>query len=300
MEAGSFARAAEICHVSQPAVSASIAHLEAELGVPLFERGAFGARPTLYGRHLYDRAKLMLSEHRRAKEELTALRAGESGSVAIGIGPLFEHTVVPGVLASFVAQRPRVSISTVVGLTAELFEQLARGELDFSVSTPPGWIEATPSIEVEVLHRSNDVVIAAANHALWHNDDYSLSELRRYPWVVSARIGEAARAFFTGFQEAGADAPRTVVRTDSIPLLLDLVANQGFLCVVSPHIAHSSFMRDRDRTRLRVLPGNLFSFSRQVCLATRAGAPLTQASSELLRLVRTACVSQFSVDARMS
>lgn len=286
-DTGGFARAAEICHVSQPSVSASVAQLEAELGVSLFERGAFGARPTLYSRQFYDRARLVLAELRRATDEVAALREGDGGSVAVGIGPLFEHTIMPSVLAEFVVRRPRVSVATAEGLTVELYARLARGELDFVISTPPGWIDAPPEVAVEVLHETRDVVVASTEHPLWAGSDFSLEELARHPWVVSARVGEATRSFFLAFAEAGIDPPRSLVRTDSIAILRKLVERSGFLCVVSPHFAAP--LIGPGPNALRIVPGDHFGFPRRLCIATRRSGSLTAAAADLLADVRAGC-----------
>jgi DNA-binding transcriptional LysR family regulator len=288
-DAGGFARAAEHCHVSQPSISASISQLEAELRVKLFDRGGFGARPTLFAHRLHQHAKLVLSEMRRAGDEIAALREGEGGSVSIGIGPLFEHTIMPSVLAAFVVKRPRVSVSTAEGLTTELYDRLARGELDFVVSTPPGWIEASRELKVEVLDETHDVIVAAAEHPLWTRDDFSLEALSRFPWVVSARVGEAARSFFLSFAQAGLDPPKSVVRTDSIAILRELVVRNAFLCVVSPQFAEP--LVGSGPEKLRILPQQHFGFPRRMCLATRSDSVLGPAAAELCTEVREACLA---------
>lgn len=293
VDRGGFARAAAHCHVSQPAISASIAQLEARLGVPLLERGSFGARPTAAGRTFYDRAVLILSEVRRAGEEIAAVREGEGGSVAIGIGPLFEHMIMPTVIADFVRRRPKINLSVAVGLTTELFARLAQGELDLTISSPPGAIELPGDLDVDVLQATHDVVVASADHPLWRTDDHSLAALARYRWIVSARVGEVSRGFFQEFATAGVVPPQTLVRTDSIPVLRMLVREQQFLCIVSPHFAEPLFgetVGTRD-SRLRIVPSKHFAAPRQVCMAVRSSSLLTKPAQEMAESVRVACRS---------
>lgn len=290
VELGGFARAAQACNISQPSISASIAQLEANTGTLLLERGAFGARPTEAGKALEARARLILAEVRRASDEILAIRNGEGGSVAIGIGTLFEHKIVPDVLAEFAAARRHVSTAVTVGITGELHEMLARGELDMTLSSPPGWTVSLPGLAVEVLESTRDVVVAAADHPIWDSEEMTLDILARQPWAISARVNQAATSFFKSFSEAGVRPPSTVVRTDSIPLLTQFVLKSGYLSVVSPHFAAGLSASGLARSRLV----DALSLPRIVCLATRTGSPLTTAAADLAARLRNACAKALS------
>jgi DNA-binding transcriptional LysR family regulator len=274
-ETGSFVRAAEVCCVSQPAVSSGVAQLEALLGVTLFDRGGFGARPTSFGAHLYRRAKLISSELLRARDEIAALRQGEAGAISIGVGPLFEQTILPSVIAAFIQRFPRVQISTVEGISTDLFRRLLRGELDFSFSTPPSWVAPPEGLEMDVLLEGNDVTISASDHEIWTLGDFSLARLAQYPWVISASVTEATQTFFDRFSSAGVPAPKTIVRTDSLPMIRELVREHGFLCVVSLEF---TALRDNRGPLFRVLEENHFPFQRRICVAKRVGSFLTPAA----------------------
>src|ERR1700743_3094535 len=82
-----FARAAEACYVSQPALSASIAKLERELNVTLINRGRNFEGLTLEGERLVVWAKRVLAVHDGLKAEAAAMRSGISGSLRLGTGP---------------------------------------------------------------------------------------------------------------------------------------------------------------------------------------------------------------------
>ncbi|MBQ1766158.1 MAG: LysR family transcriptional regulator, partial [Aquincola sp.] len=78
VELGGLSAAAQSLHVAQPSLSQHVANLEAELGLPLLERGARGARPTPAGRRLYEQAKALL----RQAGDIPALVRQEGGEVA--------------------------------------------------------------------------------------------------------------------------------------------------------------------------------------------------------------------------
>ena len=132
-EHGTFTAAARHAHVSQPALTASIRRLEAQLGATLLERGRHGAELTEPGRALLAHARaavVAVDEGRRAVRDVEVLEAGE---VRVGGGSTACTYLLPPVLATFRKKHPRVRIflrelSESAALTA--FE---RGELDLLV-----------------------------------------------------------------------------------------------------------------------------------------------------------------------
>src|SRR6478736_5279873 len=88
-ERGSLRAASRHLSLAQPALTRSIHELERELGVPLFERRARGMVLTPMGEAFVRRASAVLSEVRRARDEVEQLRGGSAGSViaALSIVP---------------------------------------------------------------------------------------------------------------------------------------------------------------------------------------------------------------------
>src|SRR5688572_32780995 len=83
-KSGSLGLAAESLHVTQPALSRIIRRLEAQLGVPLFERCTTGMELTSYGRALLPHASLLSAEAALAVEQINALRGLGQGTLRIG------------------------------------------------------------------------------------------------------------------------------------------------------------------------------------------------------------------------
>jgi DNA-binding transcriptional LysR family regulator len=79
-----FARAAEACYVSQPALSASIAKLERELNVTLINRGHNYEGLTVEGERLVVWAKRILAEQEAFKAEVAAVQSGSPGRCGLG------------------------------------------------------------------------------------------------------------------------------------------------------------------------------------------------------------------------
>ena len=129
--AGSFSQAADLLHVSQPAVSKQVAVLEAELGKQLLVRGSRGVTLTAAGQVLADyvlRAEALLANARRA------LGAGEDaqiGTLSFAASGVPGTYLVPTTLAEFRDLHPRVT-------------------LDFRVTTSAGAVELVRAHEVEL------------------------------------------------------------------------------------------------------------------------------------------------------
>ncbi len=94
-----FGRAAQACHITQPALSNALKALEEELGTPVVKRGRTFAGLTPEGERVLASARRMLHEHALLKQELASTADQPSGTLAIGVVP----TAVP-IAACFAAQ----------------------------------------------------------------------------------------------------------------------------------------------------------------------------------------------------
>src|SRR6185436_12893387 len=84
-EAGSVTKASTRLLVAQSALSQQLAHLENELGVPLFTRSPQGVAPTAFGQMFYDHSREILQRLSDAVESVRQLGKNPSGSVAVGM-----------------------------------------------------------------------------------------------------------------------------------------------------------------------------------------------------------------------
>ena len=129
-----FARAAESCYVSQPALSTSIAKLERELSVTLIHRGQNFEGLTPEGERLVVWAKRVLAEHDALKAEAAAMRSGISATLRLGTGPTVSTTAALPV-AAFCALHPLARVKVCSRLSStELLRQLRNFELDAAIA----------------------------------------------------------------------------------------------------------------------------------------------------------------------
>ncbi len=129
-EEGGFRRAAERCHVSQPALSAQVAELEGALGVRLFERDRRRVLVTRAGEELLARARRVLAE--AADLATAARRAADplAGTVKVGVIPTVSPYLLPEMAPLLRNRAPRLVPHWSEERTATLLADLRAGRLD--------------------------------------------------------------------------------------------------------------------------------------------------------------------------
>ncbi|MFY2826379.1 LysR substrate-binding domain-containing protein [Ruegeria sp. MALMAid1280] len=135
-EQRNFGRAAQTCHVSQPALSVQIKALEESLGSPLFERQARDILLTPLGRDVLDHVRQVLGAADRL-DQFARDRSGGHRSLAIGIIPTIAPYLLPGVLAGLRASDVSLRVQVREARTERLLTMLRAGEIDAGVMALP-------------------------------------------------------------------------------------------------------------------------------------------------------------------
>lgn len=134
---GHFGRAAEMCAISQPALSAQIAALETAIGHQLFERGARQVRLTPFGDQFAERARDIL----RGAEALSEMARGARGlaltRLRIGVIPTIAPYLLPSVIGHITAAHPQIDLMVRETMTHKLIEELGDGKLDCAIVALP-------------------------------------------------------------------------------------------------------------------------------------------------------------------
>lgn len=132
-----FGRAAEICAISQPAISVQIKEMERSLGTPLFERGGREVQLTQAGDELVARTRAILS----AVDELSdAARASGGQALArlrLGIIPTIAPYLLPSCISALTAQSPGLDLHIRETLTPKLLQELNDGKIDAAILALP-------------------------------------------------------------------------------------------------------------------------------------------------------------------
>jgi DNA-binding transcriptional LysR family regulator len=180
-EAGSVTLAAERVHISQPSISAAIAALEHEFGVPLFVRHhAQGLSLTAAGERLLIAARDLL----RASDDLGDLARdiadGIAGPLRVGAFRTLSSLILPELVAGFAAANPRVDLTVVEDDEAELVTRLRRGEIDLAVS----YAQNADDIAFERLALLPTYIVLPQGHVLAGRAKLALADLVDDPFIL--------------------------------------------------------------------------------------------------------------------
>jgi DNA-binding transcriptional LysR family regulator len=133
-EQGSFGRAAQAVHLSQPALSRSIDTLEDNLQARLVDRAYGTVRFTQAGELVLARARELLADAQQIQRDVLQLEGLAIGSLAVGLGPFAASTLGRMALSLMAQRHPELLMRMEVADTATLGERLHRRQLDLFIA----------------------------------------------------------------------------------------------------------------------------------------------------------------------
>ncbi|WP_372890376.1 LysR substrate-binding domain-containing protein [Rhodosalinus sp.] len=149
--------------ISQPAVSLSIKQLEAQLGFALFQRRNQRLQPTEEARSLFARIEPILLQLRLVEGHVRELRTGTTGHLRIMATPPLGHSVIPGVLRSFLAERPDVTVNYDIRRMEHVIEEVETGSADIGIALG---LDRHQAVDVRVLRSDRMMALVPENHPL--------------------------------------------------------------------------------------------------------------------------------------
>jgi DNA-binding transcriptional LysR family regulator len=248
-EEGSFTRAAQREHVAQPGVSAQVRRLEAELGQPLFDRGAAKVTLTATGRAVLPFARAALAGAagvRTAVDELTGLVRGH---VTIGVVPSVGGRLADA-LARFHADHPGVDITLVEDTSDALLDGVRAGRLDVAVA---GLARAAPAALAAATVIDEELVAAVGSgHRLAGRSTITVHALAAERLIALPRGTGGRSALDAAFKAAGLSA-HVALEAGDPRVLMDL-ASRGLGVAILPASApeHLHVVRIRPQLRSRL------------------------------------------------
>jgi len=191
-KAGNFNDAARQLHISQPALSRSIQSLEQSLNVTLFDRSQRVIKLTKDGLHLLKHAHSVMQDLENFVIESKRLTQLETGSLAIGTGPLPADHVGAKACAEFLIQHPDIQLTLTVDEPANLVKKLVQGEIDVLIADPRG-LDCIENLDFSHLSKFPTLAVARAHHPLSTKHNLTVGDITQFPL---ASISKAASRFF--------------------------------------------------------------------------------------------------------
>lgn len=227
-----YTRAAEQLGISQPSLSHAINQIEAELGVPLFEKSGRNTTLTRFGEEFLECAEHSLSILDAGIETLQRYGRGE-GVVRLGFLRTLGINYIPQLTSDFLKADPdcNVQFSFHSGLSSELLEDLIQRKYDFVFCSEPDHSLGLNAVAVD---SQELVVIVPKDHPLAERESISLAETLPYPAVCFAE-GSGLRKIVDRMYDAVGGKPASVVETEEDEVIAGLVSS-GFGTAVVPYM----------------------------------------------------------------
>lgn len=278
-EHGSLRAAARQLQLAQPALTRSLSELERELGSPLFERQTRGMVPTAVGLAFVRRASIVLSEVRKARDEVEQLSEGVGGRVVVGLSIAPHIAMLPRVIGPFRARYPGVMLDIIEGLYPTLEADLRQGRIDFYIGPGPG-TKLPPELTVETMFENTRMVLCRKGHPLAGAG--SLRELVDAEWATTTITVRAEEEFKLLFESHKLPIPRLALRSQSALTLMVVLASTDILAMVP--VQWAGFAPAAGSLTSIALSETLSAPT--IALVQRAGMPLTPAATYLADLMQ--------------
>ena len=206
LEAGSLSRAAGTLYIAQPALTAQIKKLEAELGAQLFDRSHAGVTPTPAGLQLYEDARRLLSDADAVRERIQRLPQGPEGSVTVALPFLLASLLMGPVLATLKATHPRIRVFVLDDLSLMVKKAMLDRRADIGILVDAPQVEG---LQCRPLVRE-------AMYFCGHDTDGAVARLLRHPAPGKKARGRKGSDGGKGAQRAQIDFADAVAQ----PLVL--------------------------------------------------------------------------------
>jgi len=275
---GHFGRAAEVCAISQPALSMQIKEMEASLGTALFERGPRQVRLTHFGEAFALRVREILRSVDELGDLARAAQEGLVGRLRIGVIPTVAPYLLPSLMGTLARQYAGLQIHVRETVTPRLLQELADGRLDTAIVALP---VSEPSLAEVALFSEAFVLVRPAEDA---GKPVPSREILREMRLLLLEEGHCFRDQALSFCAMQASVAREVLDASSLATLVQMVG-AGMGVTLLPEMAVAVETRS---SRVAVARFAGPQPSRTIGMVWRRTSPLARQLVQLSAVVRAA------------
>jgi DNA-binding transcriptional LysR family regulator len=205
-----FTRAAERLSLAQPALSAQIRQLEAQLGVQLLERTTRSVRLTEAGRAGHERGPAALAAFEEVWEAARRAGRGEIGRLRIAYSPSAGYETAPRLVDALRERYPGVEVAAEILSTPEIVRAVLDGRADVGVARTPVPVDG---VRLRTVRVERQGVLVPAEHPLASGPEVELAAVAEHPILVHPRAANPSHydLLIDLFRRAGL-TPRLVER----------------------------------------------------------------------------------------
>ena len=219
-----FGRAAIRLHMTQPPLTQAIAHLEALLGLKLFDRTKRSVQLTAAGAALVPQARDLLARAQALPAFARASADGEAGRLRLAFVSTVGFDLLPGWVRAFREQYPKVQLELLEATGDVQLEGFERGDLDVGFMLhSPGFVP--PALACQRLSREQMVVALPEQSPLAHAPELALTDVLGLPLVIFPRriLPSLYDAIFTMYHASG-QLPQVAQEAIQMQTIVNLVS----------------------------------------------------------------------------
>ena len=269
-----FTRAADLCNVSQPALTRAIQQLEHEFGGPLFHRERNNTHLSELGRMMLPYLETVHASTQAAKAAARSAKKIENVTMTLGAMCTIGPQLVADLIVKFQAEHPDVEVSVVDGEARAMIEKLEKGDLHLSIVGVPE--ELPDTLHQLPVFSERFVIVIPRNHPWAEKNAIRVSELDGEPYVGRTNC-EVVQMVTQDFARRGVTTKKVFSspRDDWVQKMIKAGLGFGFFpeyCVTDPDLV----------VRPLIEP----EYSRTIYLATVRGRPHSPAIGAFVREAR--------------
>jgi len=279
----SFTKAAEVLHMTQPAVTFQIRQLEEQFDTRLFDRAHNRVSLTEAGHVAFEFAENIFEKYSEMENAIREITGSISGSLTLGASTTISEYMLPALLGDFNSQNPEVLLRLRVSNTEGIVSMVENNVIDLGVVEGP---VTNKNLLVEVCRKDDMVVVVPKDHELSKLKKITVKEMLNYPFICreegsgtrevisehlrSQGLGKHAlkACLELGSPEAvkGAiEAGMGISVLSSVSITKELKLGTLKTIPLDPPLAREfSFVRQRQKFRVRTME-ELLDFARNYC-----------------------------------
>lgn len=279
----SFTKAAEVLHMTQPAVTFQIRQLEEQFDTRLFDRTHNRVSLTEAGRIVFDYAEKIFEQYAEMENAIREMTDDISGSLTIGASTTISEYMLPALLGEFNSKNPDVRLRLRVSNTEGIVSMVENNIIDLGVVE--GLVN-NKNLLVEVCRQDELVLIVPPKHELAARESIKLKDIMDYPFICREEGSGTREVILDYLYSLGMDkhAMNTCLELGSPEAVKGAVeAGMGVTIVSSASITKElklgslvsipldpplsrdfSFVRQRQKFKVRAME-ELLAFARSYC-----------------------------------
>lgn len=273
----SFSKAAEVCGLTQSAVSQIVQQLEEHLAVQLIDRSRRPLELTPAGKAFCEGVRPLLKDYQRVEEEVRSF--GEKAAREVVVASIYSIglSYMPEAAAEFKRRYPEVSVQVDHLHPEEVYRAIEQGSADFGLISYP---RATKSVDMMAWRDEPMVLVCGKSHPLSTRGDIGLSDLDRLP-LVGFEQGLQIRREIDHYLSRRMIRPKVAMEFDNIDSLVRAMQVSGGIGI----LPEPAVRREIAAGALVQLHCEELQLTRPLGVIWRRGIRLGKAAAELLTLL---------------